>query len=240
MKLKKDTKVVVLTGAGISKASGINTFRDEGGVWDKYDPNVVCTYPTCLLKPNRKISWRFFQDCYEEIKDKDPNLAHVSLVKLEEYLDDGCFTIITQNVDGLHSKAGSKSVIEMHGNKFSLKCGRTSCTYTAPMEKHIHSKKPVMCPECGTMLRPSTVMFHETPKHVHEIDRLVKECDLFISIGTSGTVYPACDLIHTAYYHKARVMVVNVVAEDKDARYHYKLGKAEEVLPTIVEELTND
>lgn len=242
-KLKKQNRVFVLTGAGISKASGIYTYRDDDGAWRSFDPDKVSTPKG--VQENKTLSWQFFQAVSNNLKNKDPNSAHNSLVKLQQYVNSGNFVLVTQNIDGLHQKAGSKNVLEMHGNYKKMICNSPRCfNVSYQINEVINSYEYKLCPHCGNMLRPSVVMFGETPMHMSIIKdqlSLLKNGDLFLSIGTSGLVRPACSFPMMAWANGAYVFNINYDIKKKNyqqERYWWIFDqKAEEYLPSFIDSI---
>jgi len=181
-------KIVILTGAGISAESGISTFRDAGGLWENHPIEEVAT-PEGFAR-NPALVHRFYNLRRLALKTVEPNAAHIALAKLETELTvkGGQLTLVTQNVDNLHERGGSKSVIHMHGELTSIRC--TACGARQKYEGETSTEMP--CPNCNTpALRPDIVWFGEMPFFMHGIEAALEGCDLFVSIGTSGAVYPA-------------------------------------------------
>lgn len=243
-KLNKNNKIVILTGAGISKASGISTYRDTDGVWQKYNPDIVGTPDG--VQANKTIAWKFSQEVYENISNAKYNPAHKALVQLENFVNDGNFTLITQNIDGLHQQAGSRNVFEMHGNYKYMICDSARCNARIPMEQIIHNEEYVTCNKCGKMLRPSVIMFGEIPLYQTQIDAAINSLsigDYFLAIGTSGTVYPAASFIKKAY--KQGVFTFNINYDINKENYNNGMNieiydkKAEQFLPEFVNNLIN-
>jgi len=196
--------VVVLTGAGISAESGIPTFRGEGGLWKNFKPEELAT-PQAFAK-NPKLVWEWYDWRRQLIAKAKPNKAHMLLAEMEKKMN---ITVITQNVDGLHQRAGSKKVIELHGNIWRVKC--TACSAEYELYETPLPEIPPKCKYCGGLLRPAVVWFGEPlPEDVlSKAFELTKECDLFLVIGTSGLVYPAGYLPFLAKQHKAKVVEIN-------------------------------
>jgi NAD-dependent deacetylase len=239
LKILKTDKVVILTGSGISKASGISTFRDKGGVWDRYDVDKVC----CLsgIKDNKEDAWNFFRETYNDLNGKLPNSAHYSLVELEDYLNDGNCTIITQNIDGLHQLAGSKNVLEMHGNYKYMMCSGYYCKTKYPIEDFIFNENYQNCPKCGKILRPSVVMFEEPVYHLKKANELISKCNYFFSIGTSGLVIPAASYPMKAWKYGANVFTINLDGYNREEERFYIFNeKAEEFLPKFINQLIKE
>lgn len=181
-------KLVVLSGSGISAESGIRTFRDSGGLWEEHDIMEVASYKGWLKNP--ELVLKFYNDRRAQLKDAYPNNAHKGLVDLEEYFD---VRIITQNVDDLHERAGSKSVLHLHGILTGARCSvennlRYNIGYKAIM--------PGDRCENGHQLRPDIVWFGEMVPAIEDAAALASEADIFVIIGTSMVVYPAAGLIH--------------------------------------------
>jgi len=232
MKFSKSDKIVVLTGAGVSAESGLKTFRDSDGLWENYRVEDVAT-PEAFHR-NPEMVWKFYKQRNEQLQTVKPNPAHFALKKLEDFTGDN-FSLITQNVDGLHTRAGNRNVIEMHGS--ILRCFCVKCNnYYSISEINLDELIP-LCPECKGMLRPDVVWFGELPYHLDRINNLIKEADYFIIIGTSGMVYPAAGFLQMAKYYGAITIGINREKPD-NFRFIDKFyqGKAGEVLPKLVNE----
>jgi len=185
-------RVVVLTGAGVSAESGVPTFRDADGLWEGHRVEEVATPEGFALQPD--FVHRFYDARRAALAAVEPNLAHHALARLEQYLGDDLL-LVTQNVDDLHERAGSTRVVHMHGELRSALCracgGRTR--WTDPLRDRPR------CPRCGVMeLRPDVVWFGEMPYEMERILAAVDEADLFVSVGTSGAVYPAAAFVQWA------------------------------------------
>lgn len=189
-------KIFVLTGAGVSAESGLGTFRDKDGVWTKYDLNEVAT-PEGFARDPAKVR-AFYSARRENLAGAQPNAAHYALAKLEAGLAarGGELWLCTQNVDDLHEKAGSKRVIHMHGELAVTRCHL--CQATRPDAGPLTAE--AVCEVCGREggARPHVVWFGETPLYMDEIEDALAEADLFVSIGTSGSVYPAAGFVTEA------------------------------------------
>ena len=198
-------RVAVLTGAGISAESGIPTFRGKDGLWNKYDPTELATPSAFQRDP--KLVWEWYDWRRQLIAKAQPNEGHRAIVELERRFKD--FTLITQNVDGLHQRAGSKKVIELHGNIWKVRC--VSCGEEYYKHKTPLEELPPRCKSCGGLLRPGVVWFGESLP----LDALQKaydvssEAELFIVVGTSAQVYPAAELPLIAKRNGARLIEVN-------------------------------
>ncbi|MCK4357144.1 MAG: NAD-dependent deacylase [Candidatus Cloacimonetes bacterium] len=232
MRFSKSDRIVVLTGAGISAESGLKTFRDSDGLWENYRVEDVAT-PQAFHR-NPELVWEFYKQRYEQLKTAKPNPAHFTLKKLEDFAQTN-FSLITQNVDGLHFQAGNNNVLEMHGS--ILRCFCVKCRNNYPISD-VDLEKPIpFCEKCKGMLRPDVVWFGEIPYHLEKINILLQKADYFIIIGTSGVVYPAAGFLQTAKYYGAMTIGIN---REKPANYYlidkFYLGKAGEVLPKLVDE----
>ncbi len=198
-------KIRVLTGAGISAESGIPTFRGKDGLWKKYDPMELATPEAFRRDP--KLVWEWYDWRRQLIAEAQPNEGHKVLAQMEKEFPD--FWLITQNVDGLHQKAGSEKVIELHGNIWKVKCircGKENYDYRTPLPEI-----PPKCDSCGGLLRPGVVWFGESlpMDALQKAYELSKEAEVFIVVGTSAQVYPAAELPLVAKRNGARLVEVN-------------------------------
>jgi NAD-dependent deacetylase len=226
-------KVAALTGAGISAESGVPTFRDKGGIWEKYDVMAVAT-PQAFQKDPRLV-WRFYNERRKQARHVEPNPAHYALARLERLLPEGDFSLITQNVDHLHRQAGSKNVYHMHGELSKTRCTRCQTVRESPEEL---SELP-RCP-CGGLLRPHIVWFGEVPFETDTLYQIVGECDLFLVVGTSGVVHPAAGFVIHAKRSGAVTVGVNLEVPDNRLYIdHFYKGKAGEILPRLVDHWAN-
>lgn len=231
--------LVVLTGAGVSADSGVPTFRDAGGLWEGQRVEDVAT-PQAWARDPRTV-WRFYQLRRAALRTVEPNAAHHALARLErESLARGDrFTLISQNVDDLHARAGS-TVLSMHGSLAHL-----ACELCGAVTRDQHSLDPerfVACAACGhEPLRPDVVWFGELPRHLHEIDAALRGATHFFSIGTSGAVYPAAGLLSAARSLGAETWVNSLdPPENLDPRDRFHPGRAVEVVPALVERWLDD
>lgn len=185
-------KVVIFSGAGISAESGIDTFRDSGGLWENYNVEDVC-YKGCLEKNRTKV-FEFYDKRRIELRDKEPNLAHRTIAELKaKYPNE--IDVITQNVDDLFEKSGCDDVIHLHGFLTSIKCMRTkSCNYKKDIGYTAFSEKE-RCPKCNKTLRPDVIFFGERALMYKELYNSLKSCEMLIVIGTSGNVIDPSALI---------------------------------------------
>lgn len=228
--IKKDKRVVVLTGAGISAESGVPTFRGENGLWKKFKPEELATFDAFISNP--QLVWEWYEYRRKLISEVKPNPSHYGLVEMQSYFEN--FHLVTQNVDGLHQKAGSKEVIELHGNIKRNKCVGCGQKFE---ELEISSKEiPPKC-RCGGMLRPDVVWFGEMlpQEAMNNAYEYSTYCDLFFSIGTSALVYPAASLPLIAKRAGAYLVEVNLEkTELSSLADEVFLGKAGEIMPEIV------
>jgi len=203
-------RVLVLTGAGMSRESGIATFRDPDGIWAKYDPMDLATPQAFARDP--EFLWRFYDARRVTAKRAEPHGGHAALVRLEDRFDR--FDVVTQNVDGLHQRSGNGSVTELHGSFWRVRC--TRCPKESVLDKAPLDELPPRCDDCGGLLRPGVVWFGEAlPEDaIREASRLAGACDLAVVVGTSAQVYPAAALPLTARQAGAPVIEINPAATD--------------------------
>ncbi len=233
MREMKDIRnIVVLTGAGISAESGIGTFRDKGGLWEQHRVEDVATPEAFARDPDLVL--RFYDMRREHIQKAEPNAAHWALAHLDAEWS-GNLLIVTQNVDDLHERAGAKRLIHMHGEHLNAWC--TSCDVRSPWRATLAERPP--CPVCAKpTLRPDIVWFGEMPYRMAEIDHALQECDLFVSIGTSGAVYPAAGYVQNARYHGAQTLELNLEPSQGSVMFHAcRMGKAGDLVPEWVAEM---
>lgn len=228
-------RLVVLTGAGVSAESGIQTFRDAGGLWEKHDVYDIAS-PEGFRRDPEKV-WRFYGARRDQARDCHPNAAHRALAALERRLGERML-LVTQNVDGLHRRAGSERLIEIHGNLFRSKCTSIGCDgfMVAWEDPFSHPEGLPVCPHCGRMSRPDVVWFGEllNRKDLQAVEKAALSCTIFIAIGTSGAVYPAAGLAHAARSAGARTVLVNKdEAENQGEFDRFVQGKAGETLPML-------
>ena len=228
--------IVILTGAGVSAESGIDTFRAgaNGGpsLWEQHDVNDVATPEGFARDPDLVL--RFYDMRRAAIQEKVPNPAHVALAKLDREWP-GDLLIVTQNVDDLHERAGARRVLHMHGEHLNAWC--TSCDVRSRWWGPLIDRPP--CPVCSARtLRPDVVWFGEVPYRMGEIFAALRETDLFVSIGTSGAVYPAAGFVRNARELGAQTLELNLEASQGSHHFHEtRLGPASEVVPAWVEEM---
>jgi NAD-dependent deacetylase len=230
--------IFVLTGAGISAESGLGTFRDKRGegIWAKFDPMKLATPEAFARDPEAVLA--FYDLRRRNLRDAKPNAAHFALARLENALAKRgeTLTLVTQNIDNLHERAGSASVIHMHGELLKARCGR--CEAVRPWLDDLTVSH--VCPDCGRAgtMRPHVVWFGEMPLGMDRIDRALREADLFVAIGTSGAVYPAAGFVAEARAYGLRTCEINLEAADNaDLFDEQRLGPASQTVPAWVEGL---
>jgi len=218
----------VLSGAGISAESGIPTFRNPGGLWEKYDPTVYASIEVFRKDPSKY--WSIRGDFIRDYDRFEPNAAHRALAEMERRGLVG--SIITQNIDGLHRKAGSRNVIEIHGSLREIDCLRCRKQYRAP---HIPPETPPLC-ECGGTLKPNTVLFGESlpPRALESAYHQARTCRIMLVIGTSAVVYPAAHLPSVAGENGAVVVEINIERAFAAADYLIQ-EKAATAVPRLLE-----
>lgn len=229
-------RLVVLTGAGISQESGIPTFRDAGGLWERFDMRQVATPEGFQKDPS--LVWRFHSEMRRYAQKCAPNAGHIALADLERDLgDEDRFTLITQNVDDLHRRAGSRRLLEVHGNVFRTRCTDSTCPKsTAFRDEALYEEAP-RCPLCGSLMRPDVVWFGEYLDPIIETKarRAVMNCDIFMAVGTSGAVWPAAGYVEIARAAGARTVIVNLdPPENLRAFDEFHQGKASQILPLLL------
>jgi NAD-dependent deacetylase len=232
-RLRAARRIGVLTGAGVSAASGVPTFRGTDGLWRKVRAETLATPEAFENDP--KLVWEWYDWRRQKIRDAQPNAAHDVLARWTR--ERPGVTVITQNVDGLHERAGTERLVRLHGSIWRMRCWR-HCP-AAPRDWHDDTTPlpnlPPRCPHCGGLARPAVVWFGEAldPEDV----RLASEaaaCDVFLAVGTSAIVYPAAGLVHAAKRHGAFTVEINVEATDATTVVDVALqGKAEEVLKLV-------
>ncbi len=233
--IRRGDPIVILTGAGISRESGLHTFRDAGGVWSQVKLEDVATPEGYARDPQRVQD--FYNARRAQLADPaiQPNAAHRALAKLEAEWGGPVF-IVTQNVDDLHERAGSRSILHMHGELRRVRC--TDCGDNRIIEGDITLAD--VCPNCGHIgtRRPDVVWFGEMPYGMDRIYEALADCELFLSIGTSGTVYPAAGFVAEARSHGAVCLELNLEPSQGATMFHQALtGPATELVPQLVAKL---
>lgn len=224
--------IVILTGAGISAESGIDTFRSAGGLWEQHRVEDVATPEAFSRDPDLVL--RFYDMRRTAIQEKVPNAAHRALAELDAQWN-GNLLIVTQNVDDLHERGGARRVLHMHGEHLKAWC--TSCDIRSHWRGTLIDRP--CCPVCqARTLRPDVVWFGEMPYRMGEIHAALREADLFVSIGTSGAVYPAAGLVRTARELGLQTLELNLERSQGSNWFHEtRLGPATEVVPDWVAEV---
>jgi NAD-dependent deacetylase len=237
--LTADTSVLVLTGAGISAESGIPTFRGAGGFWRGREAMRLATPEAFAREP--ELVWEFYGERRTHALGCEPNAAHRALAQLEEQLGDRFF-LLTQNVDGLHMRAGSTRLAEMHGRLFETRCSSARCPRPDPFPDMVAPKRVPQCAACGAPLRPNVVWFGEAIEN-DAMERGLAFMDeaaaggpwVFLAVGTSGAVMPAAMMVDMAKRRGARTVLVSLEGADNSRAFdEVHLGKAGEVLPRLL------
>ncbi|OYY63514.1 NAD-dependent deacylase [Sphingomonas sp. 28-62-11] len=230
--MDRQSTIVILTGAGISAESGLATFRGPGGLWEGHRVEDVCTPEALADDP--VLVHRFYDDRRAALTRVEPNAAHHALARLDAEWP-GDLLIVTQNVDDLHERAGAQRLLHMHGELLSALCAacgdRRAWVESLPPGSH--------CPACGTgALRPDIVFFGEMPYAMDRIEAALSRADLFVSVGTSGAVYPAAGFVQTARHYGAQTLELNLEPSAGSIFFHEtRLGAASVLVPAWVDEL---
>lgn len=224
------TQLFVLTGAGVSAESGIATFRDSNGLWERHDVHQVAS-PSGWAK-DAALVWRFYSQRRAQAKDVEPNAAHFALARLQTRWREQVF-LCTQNVDPLHERAGSPTVVHMHGELFKSRCEAGHAPPFVDDALYLDPKHLPRC-DCGARLRPHICWFGEVPFFMAEIERALSRCNLMVTIGSSGSVYPAAGFVAAAKANGARTVYVGPERPDNSGAFdECRLGTATEVLPSL-------
>lgn len=229
------SNIVILTGAGISAESGIQTFRAADGLWHNHRIEEVATPEGFTANP--ALVHEFYNARRRQLQDKavQPNAAHLALARLERE-HEGRVLLVTQNVDNLHERAGSKQLIHMHGELAQVRCQRSQKVHQWLDDLSTETK----CPCCNRKgnLRPHIVWFGEVPLNMDTIYNALADCHLFLSIGTSGQVYPAAGFVQIARQVGARTIELNLDATNNSEAFHQSInGPASKIVPLFVEQL---
>jgi len=234
--IDEQTRVLVLTGAGISAESGLATFRGAGGLWDGHPVEQVASPEGFAADP--ELVWRFYSMRRREAAAAAPNDAHRALAALEDRLGDR-FLLATQNVDGLHARAGSRRVVELHGTLWRSRCSR--CLRPPIPDAAFPVEPPLPRCACGALLRPDIVWFGEMldAATTQRVDRFMRGAAgapfVFLAVGTSGHVYPAAGYVQVARFHGAQTWLANLdPAENAGAFDHVVAGPAGTTLPRLL------
>lgn len=238
--LREAKDVVVFTGAGASAESGIPTFRDSlTGLWERFDPSQLATCEAFRTDPS--LCWGWYEWRRHKVLQAQPNGAHLAIAELARYVPS--LTVITQNVDDLHERAGSSEVVHLHGSLHSPRCIDCGQPYTLPLTSDALPEdgcriEPPRCSACSGHVRPGVVWFGEMlPEHAWSAGlAAAEECDVFLSIGTSGIVYPAAELPLRALGHGAAVVHINPMRFDVSSREHFLQGPASVMMQSLIRE----
>jgi len=226
-------RIVVLTGAGVSAESGLQTFRDADGLWEGHDPMEIAT-PEAFAR-NPELVYRFYNARRCQLPEVHPNAAHRALARLQRDFNGEVF-LLTQNVDDLHERAGSRQVCHMHGELGSMLCAH--CSARMPAADELSAS--LVCPQCQRPggLRPDIVWFGEMPYHMHDIAEKLAACDFFLAIGTSGVVYPAAGFVREAVHAGAHTVEINVRVSEVSGYFHeQRQGPATREVTAMVDAL---
>ncbi len=236
--------VVVFSGAGMSSESGIPTFRDaQTGLWEQYNPQVLASPEGYLA--DKSLVWGWYESRRNQVLSAEPNAGHFAIVELSDYVER--LTVITQNVDDLHERAGNRVVKHLHGSLHNPRCFSCAEPYVFSTDHQIPIVKderiePPRCAECNGYVRPGVVWFGESlpEDQWKQAEEAVLNCDVIFSIGTSSLVWPAAKLPDMAAVRGAKIVQINtdVTPLDSKAHYNYK-GKAGVVLPALLESLSD-
>jgi NAD-dependent deacetylase len=227
--------IVILTGAGISAESGIKTFRAQDGLWENHKIEDVATPEGFHANPD--LVQEFYNQRRRKLQSVEiqPNAAHIALGRLEQELD-GKVTVITQNIDNLHERGGTKNIIHMHGELLKARCAESG--QVVEHKDDIQTGELCHCCQIPVQMRPHIVWFGEMPLRMGDIYSALEEVDLFISIGTSGVVYPAAGFVHDARMHGAHTIEINLEPSAVESEFEEKrYGKASIEVPLLVNEL---
>ena len=230
--MREIRNTVILTGAGISAESGLKTFRGPDGLWEGHRVEDVATPEAFVRDP--VLVHRFYDARRANLARVEPNAAHRALARLDAEWPGGLL-IVTQNVDDLHERAGAKRLLHMHGELKSALCA--ACGVREPWAGAM--PRGSVCPACGAAaLRPDIVFFGEMPYRMDAIERALADADLFVSIGTSGAVYPAAGFVQTARYHGADTLELNLDPSEGSAWFAAsRMGPAGVLVPEWVEQM---
>lgn len=237
--LSPDASIVILTGAGISAESGLETFRGAGGLWCGHRVEDVATPEAFAHNP--ELVHAFYNKRRAGLLDPEiqPNLAHKALAELERKWS-GEVLVVTQNIDDLHERGGSRNLLHMHGEILQMFCQRCSSGTGPKFECRMDISVESVCPSCGQKgsLRPDIVWFGEIPYHMNDIFAALSQCDLFIAVGTSGQVYPAAGFVSEALAAGATTIEMNLEPSPDETGFHRSIiGPAATTVPQIVEAL---
>ncbi len=228
-------RVFVLTGAGISSESGIATFRDANGLWEQHRVEDVASPEGFARDPS--LVWRFYSERRSQALECSPNAAHHALAKLESALGERLF-VCTQNVDPLHEAAGSQNLVHMHGELLRSRCSRCKTPSFHDSRAYASIDEVPPCTSCGALIRPDIVWFGEVPFELERIHQELSRATVFVTIGSSGVVYPAAGFVRAVQARKtslrARAIYVGPEApENVDGFDEHRIGRASDIVPTL-------
>lgn len=229
----KYKNILILTGAGISAESGLSTFRSAGGLWNNHRVEDVASIEG--FERNPALVHDFYNHLKTEIAKAKPNAAHLAITKLQRQYP-GTVSVVTQNVDTLHEKAGNQNVFHIHGQVNQAVC--LNCGHILETWGDVDTE--TVCPHCGIMgmMKPNIVFFGENLLCMDKVEELLRQCGLFVSVGTSGVVYPAAGFVQTAKYYGAATMEFTLEPTANNLLFdRHVYGKAGQTLPPFVEEL---
>lgn len=230
-RIKCAKHIVFFSGAGMSAESGIATFRGKDGIWNKFKPEELANFNAFMKNPN--MVWEWYQYRRNIVRHALPNAGHLAIAEFQNYVPK--VTVITQNIDNLHKRAGSKNIFELHGNIERNYCIRCKTFYN-----DIEEKVEIPQCKCGGLIRPDVVWFGEyLPEDQFQGAEIsTSECDLFFVVGTSAVVYPAASLIYTAKYSGAFIIEVNIEkTEISSLTNKFLLGEVGKILPEILKKI---
>ncbi|OGU63095.1 MAG: NAD-dependent protein deacylase [Ignavibacteria bacterium RBG_13_36_8] len=233
-KLKSASSILFFSGAGISSESGIPTFRGENGLWKKFKPEELANFNSFLQNPD--LVWEWYQYRRKIVSESQPNPGHLAITEFEKYYPN--VTVVTQNVDNLHRRAGSKKVYELHGNIERNYC--IECKTYAHISEFISSDKAPRCKMCDGLVRPDVVWFGEMlPQDVFNAsEKEAEKCDICFVVGTSAAVYPAIYIPITAKSSGAYLVEINIQPTEISQLVDFSIiGKSGEILPLILDEI---
>ena len=233
-KLKEASSLVFFSGAGISAESGIPTFRGEGGLWKKFRPEELANFNAFISKP--ELVWEWYNHRKKIIHNAQPNEGHLTIARMQKYFDK--VTVVTQNIDNLHRRAGSKDIFELHGNIERNYCVNCKESYNEELD---FSKGVPKC-KCGGLIRPDVVWFGEMlPEDQFRGGESVSvNSDVFFVVGTSAVVYPAVGLVYAAKQGGAVIVEINIEQTEISSIADYSfLGESGKVLPEILDAYKN-
>ena len=233
MNIHNFSSIVLLTGAGVSVGSGLPTYRGPGGLWETAE--IARVVEAQYLPGSLPDLWRLYSERRRVALAAQPNPAHLAIANLQNARP-GAVTLLTQNVDGLHQRAGSPQVTELHGSAFRTRCTDPACTLPPFDDTQSYDAVP-LCPRCGSALRPDVVLFGENLPEaaLRQSQAALSKCDLFYAVGTSGMVWPAAAFVQIASQAGAYTVLVNLEAGEGAEQFNEViLGKAEVLLPGLL------